>query len=90
MRQSKPVAGTCSRCWRGASVADMRTATRFCYIPDRKVRPDTFCCLHLCFSFSKFLCLHLHICIYHMYVHTVRSDIGNFERIFVYMESMMN
>ncbi|KAK3424287.1 uncharacterized protein LOC120294982 [Eucalyptus grandis] len=33
VRRSKPVAGTCSRCGRGASVADMKTATRFCYVP---------------------------------------------------------
>ncbi|XP_004243324.2 uncharacterized protein [Solanum lycopersicum] len=31
--KSKPVAGTCSRCGGGASVADMKTATRFCYVP---------------------------------------------------------
>ncbi|CAN1347047.1 hypothetical protein LINPERPRIM_LOCUS40967 [Linum perenne] len=30
---TKPVAGTCSRCRGGASVADMRTSTRFCCIP---------------------------------------------------------
>ncbi|ONI12864.1 hypothetical protein PRUPE_4G187900 [Prunus persica] len=29
VRRSKPVAGTCSRCGRGASVADLRTSTRF-------------------------------------------------------------
>ncbi|XP_058084764.1 uncharacterized protein LOC131232480 [Magnolia sinica] len=33
VRNSKPAAGTCSRCGGGASVADMKTATRFCYIP---------------------------------------------------------
>ncbi|KAI6687342.1 hypothetical protein NL676_024170 [Syzygium grande] len=33
VRRSKPVAGTCSRCGRGASVADMKTVTRFCYVP---------------------------------------------------------
>ncbi|OAY54950.1 uncharacterized protein LOC122723186 [Manihot esculenta] len=33
MRGRKPVAGSCSRCSRGASVADMRTYTRFCYVP---------------------------------------------------------
>ncbi|WMV39765.1 hypothetical protein MTR67_033150 [Solanum verrucosum] len=33
MRQSKPVAGSCSRCGHGAQVAHMRTATRFCYVP---------------------------------------------------------
>nr|GLL47058.1 uncharacterized protein LOC104212233 [Ipomoea trifida] len=33
MRRSKPVAGMCSRCGSGAKVADMTTATRFCYIP---------------------------------------------------------
>ncbi|XP_054811558.1 uncharacterized protein LOC129312835 [Prosopis cineraria] len=31
--QSKPAAGTCSRCGGGARVADIRTATRFCYVP---------------------------------------------------------
>jgi len=33
MQKSKPAAGTCSRCGGGASVADMKTATRFCYVP---------------------------------------------------------
>ncbi|KAF8409341.1 hypothetical protein HHK36_005416 [Tetracentron sinense] len=33
VRSSKPVAGTCSRCGGGASVADMKTSTRFCYVP---------------------------------------------------------
>ncbi|XP_076913678.1 uncharacterized protein LOC143572385 [Bidens hawaiensis] len=33
IRRTKPVAGLCSRCHRGAQVADMLTATRFCYIP---------------------------------------------------------
>ncbi|XP_058744680.1 uncharacterized protein LOC131629713 [Vicia villosa] len=33
VRRSKPVAGTCSRCCKGASVADMITQTRFCYVP---------------------------------------------------------
>ncbi|CAN1239053.1 hypothetical protein LINGRAPRIM_LOCUS2257 [Linum grandiflorum] len=33
IRSTKPVAGTCSRCRAGASVAEMRTTTRFCYIP---------------------------------------------------------
>ncbi|RAL42907.1 hypothetical protein DM860_009414 [Cuscuta australis] len=33
VRRSKPAAGTCSRCGGGASVADMKTATRFCYVP---------------------------------------------------------
>ncbi|GKC46504.1 hypothetical protein Tco_1064226 [Tanacetum coccineum] len=33
MRRTKPVAGACSRCGKGAMVADMLTATRFCYIP---------------------------------------------------------
>ena len=33
VRRSKPAAGTCSRCGSGASVADMRTATRFCHVP---------------------------------------------------------
>ncbi|GMP65695.1 hypothetical protein CsSME_00026386 [Camellia sinensis var. sinensis] len=32
MRRSKPAAGMCSRCG-GASVADMKTATRFCCVP---------------------------------------------------------
>ncbi|CAA0808486.1 Unknown protein [Striga hermonthica] len=29
----RPVAATCSRCRHGATVADMQTRTRFCYIP---------------------------------------------------------
>ncbi|KAM1373147.1 hypothetical protein ACFX2I_023877 [Malus domestica] len=29
---SKPVAGICSLCGGGASVADMKTAIRFCYV----------------------------------------------------------
>ncbi|CAK9158926.1 unnamed protein product [Ilex paraguariensis] len=29
----KPAAGICSRCGGGASVADMKTSTRFCYVP---------------------------------------------------------
>ncbi|KAL7186356.1 hypothetical protein ACSBR2_028158 [Camellia fascicularis] len=33
MRRSQPAAGMCSRCGGGASVADMKTATRFCCIP---------------------------------------------------------
>ncbi|CAN0914922.1 hypothetical protein LINGRAHAP2_LOCUS28825 [Linum grandiflorum] len=33
MRSSKPAAGSCSRCGGGASIADMRTSTRFCYVP---------------------------------------------------------
>ncbi|KAM0010833.1 hypothetical protein Hdeb2414_s0069g00770921 [Helianthus debilis subsp. tardiflorus] len=33
IRRTKPVAGLCSRCRRGAQVADMLTATRFCCIP---------------------------------------------------------
>ncbi|KAL0549878.1 hypothetical protein IC582_014368 [Cucumis melo] len=33
VRQTKPVAGTCSRCGRGAQVADMETSTTFCRIP---------------------------------------------------------
>ncbi|XP_059664530.1 uncharacterized protein LOC132310367 [Cornus florida] len=33
MRRTKPVAGMCSRCGCSASVADMKTATRICYIP---------------------------------------------------------
>ncbi|KAI3457497.1 hypothetical protein Pfo_014160 [Paulownia fortunei] len=33
VRRRKPVAGMCSRCRHGAMVADMRTLTRFCYIP---------------------------------------------------------
>ncbi|KHG06320.1 hypothetical protein F383_32189 [Gossypium arboreum] len=31
--KSKPAAGFCSRCGGGASVADMKTCTRFCYVP---------------------------------------------------------
>ncbi|KAL9366463.1 hypothetical protein Peur_037662 [Populus x canadensis] len=33
VRSFKPVAGSCSRCGGGASVANMRTSTRFCYVP---------------------------------------------------------
>ncbi|XP_045800681.1 uncharacterized protein LOC123897873 [Trifolium pratense] len=33
MQRSKPAAGICSRCGGCASVADMKTATRFCYVP---------------------------------------------------------
>ncbi|XP_039019884.1 uncharacterized protein LOC120151535 [Hibiscus syriacus] len=33
MSKSKPAAGFCSRCGGGASVADMKTRTRFCYVP---------------------------------------------------------
>ncbi|KAG8641478.1 hypothetical protein MANES_13G150400v8 [Manihot esculenta] len=33
VRRSKPAAGTCSRCGGGASVADMKTSTRFCCVP---------------------------------------------------------
>ncbi|KAJ0966004.1 hypothetical protein J5N97_027142 [Dioscorea zingiberensis] len=33
VRSSKPVAGICSRCGGCASVADMETSTRFCYVP---------------------------------------------------------
>ncbi|XP_077221364.1 uncharacterized protein LOC143855085 [Tasmannia lanceolata] len=33
MKCSKPAAGICSRCGGGASVADMETKTRFCYVP---------------------------------------------------------
>ncbi|XP_061351867.1 uncharacterized protein LOC133296826 [Gastrolobium bilobum] len=33
VKRSKPVAGSCSRCGGGASVADMTTQTRFCYVP---------------------------------------------------------
>ncbi|XP_051135711.1 uncharacterized protein LOC127254576 isoform X2 [Andrographis paniculata] len=32
-RQRKPVAGICSRCGCGASVVDLKTATRFCFVP---------------------------------------------------------
>ncbi|CAL9134808.1 hypothetical protein MUK42_05826 [Musa troglodytarum] len=32
VRSSKPVAGICSRCGACASVADMVTCTRFCYV----------------------------------------------------------
>ncbi|KAB2043444.1 hypothetical protein CXB51_000235 [Gossypium anomalum] len=30
---TKPAAGICSRCGGGARVADMKTSTRFCYVP---------------------------------------------------------
>uniref|UniRef100_A0A7N0TKN8 Methionyl-tRNA synthetase n=1 Tax=Kalanchoe fedtschenkoi TaxID=63787 RepID=A0A7N0TKN8_KALFE len=30
---SKPAAGICGRCGGGASVADTKTSTRFCYLP---------------------------------------------------------
>ncbi|KAL9297873.1 hypothetical protein ACSQ67_023769 [Phaseolus vulgaris] len=33
VKRSKPVAGSCSRCGGGASVADMITQTRFCSVP---------------------------------------------------------
>ncbi|XP_043689781.1 uncharacterized protein LOC122640633 [Telopea speciosissima] len=33
VKSSKPAAGICSRCGGGASVADMKTSTRFCYVP---------------------------------------------------------
>ncbi|KAG2309840.1 hypothetical protein Bca4012_084749 [Brassica carinata] len=33
MKASKPAAGMCSRCGRGARIADMKTSTRFCLIP---------------------------------------------------------
>nr|GEX61992.1 hypothetical protein [Tanacetum cinerariifolium] len=33
VRKCKPAAGLCSRCGGGASVADMKTATRFCHVP---------------------------------------------------------
>ncbi|KAK7290923.1 hypothetical protein RIF29_05705 [Crotalaria pallida] len=33
VRSNKPAAGLCSRCGGGASVADVKTATRFCYVP---------------------------------------------------------
>ncbi|KAK1439580.1 hypothetical protein QVD17_05400 [Tagetes erecta] len=33
LKRTKPVAGSCSRCQRGASVADILTKTRFCYVP---------------------------------------------------------
>ncbi|KAH1221623.1 hypothetical protein GmHk_12G034992 [Glycine max] len=33
VKRSKPVAGSCSRCGGGASVADMITQTRFCFVP---------------------------------------------------------
>ncbi|XP_047307403.1 uncharacterized protein LOC124910771 [Impatiens glandulifera] len=33
IRRSKPVAGSCSRCSSGASVAEMETVMRFCCIP---------------------------------------------------------
>ncbi|KAH9792485.1 hypothetical protein WN944_010593 [Citrus x changshan-huyou] len=33
VHKCKPAAGICSRCGGGASVADMKTATRFCHVP---------------------------------------------------------
>lgn len=33
VKRSKPAAGTCSRCGHCASIADMKTSTRFCFIP---------------------------------------------------------
>ncbi|KAI3753788.1 hypothetical protein L2E82_25852 [Cichorium intybus] len=33
VNKAKPVAGSCSRCQRGASVAEIVTKTRFCSIP---------------------------------------------------------
>ncbi|KAE9588541.1 hypothetical protein Lal_00002701 [Lupinus albus] len=33
VRRNKPAAGLCSRCGGGASVADVKMATRFCYVP---------------------------------------------------------
>ncbi|XP_024966123.1 uncharacterized protein LOC112506347 [Cynara cardunculus var. scolymus] len=33
VKRTKPVAGSCSRCRRGASVAEIITKTRFCHIP---------------------------------------------------------
>ncbi|KAL5736238.1 hypothetical protein ACOSP7_030708 [Xanthoceras sorbifolium] len=33
VRSCKPAAGFCSRCSGGVSVAEMRTVTRFCYVP---------------------------------------------------------
>ncbi|KAB2044126.1 hypothetical protein ES319_D01G068100v1 [Gossypium barbadense] len=33
LMSSKPAAGTCLRCRRGASVGLMKTVTRFCYVP---------------------------------------------------------
>ena len=33
MRRHRPVAGMCSRCGAAASVADMKMATRFCFVP---------------------------------------------------------
>ncbi|KAK3020627.1 hypothetical protein RJ639_047848 [Escallonia herrerae] len=33
IRRTKPAAGICSRCGGGARVADMKTSTRFCYVP---------------------------------------------------------
>ncbi|KAL7585911.1 hypothetical protein Lser_V15G44839 [Lactuca serriola] len=32
VRWCKPIVGLCSWCGGGASVADMKTATRFCYV----------------------------------------------------------
>ncbi|XP_021726169.1 uncharacterized protein LOC110723545 [Chenopodium quinoa] len=33
MQSQRPVAGMCSRCGAAARVADMKTATRFCFVP---------------------------------------------------------
>ncbi|PSR95317.1 Tyrosine-protein kinase receptor UFO like [Actinidia chinensis var. chinensis] len=33
VRRSKPAAGACSRCGGCASVADLKTSTRFCHVP---------------------------------------------------------
>ncbi|KAJ4976138.1 hypothetical protein NE237_001244 [Protea cynaroides] len=33
VESSKPAAGICSRCGGGARVADMKTSTRFCFVP---------------------------------------------------------
>ncbi|XP_004139958.2 uncharacterized protein LOC101208066 [Cucumis sativus] len=33
VRRSRPAPGICARCGGGASVADMKTAVRFCHVP---------------------------------------------------------
>ncbi|XP_076915940.1 uncharacterized protein LOC143575448 [Bidens hawaiensis] len=47
VKGTKPVAGSCSRCRRGASVADIKTKTRFCcvtiYWRSHKAIICTFC-----------------------------------------------
>ncbi|XP_039072077.1 uncharacterized protein LOC120219324 [Hibiscus syriacus] len=47
LKSIKPAAGLCSRCGGGASVGDMMTINRFCYVPfywkSRKAIICTFC-----------------------------------------------